>query len=88
MKIKGWVQLVAATVFFIASGWCFLWMFASADMAFVACDGKYSLFHERFRCRQPYIALLLWGCFGLACVSLLYFGVKNLKKVKNNEKNT
>lgn len=90
MKIKGWSQLIASTIFFLASWWCFLWMFASADLAFVACDGKYSLFHERFRCRQPNIAFLLWVGFGVACVSLLYFGVKNLKKAKGNDsdKNT
>jgi hypothetical protein len=62
-------------------------MFASADMAFVDCDGKYSLFHERFRCRQPNIAFLLWVGFGVACVSLLYFGVKNLRTKKDYEQN-
>jgi hypothetical protein len=87
MKIKVWVQLIASTVFFLASWWCFLWMLASADMAFVDCDGKYSLFHERFRCRQPDIAFLLWVGFGVACVSLLYFGVKNLRKEKDHEQN-
>ena len=56
-------------------------------MAFVYCDGKYSLFHEQFRCRQPNIALILWVGFGVACVTLLYFGVKNLRKVKGSHAN-
>jgi hypothetical protein len=61
-------------------------MFASADLAFIACDGNYSLFHERFRCRQPIIALIAWVAFGVACVSTFYFGLKNLKSVKNERR--
>lgn len=61
-------------------------MFASADLAFVACDGKYSLVHEYFRCRQPYIALLLWMIFGGARILLLYAAVKNFRRANTSEK--
>jgi hypothetical protein len=88
MKMRGIFQLIASTIFFLSSSWCLLWMFASADLTFIACDGKYSMFHELFRCRQPNIAFILWLGFGVACVSFLYFGVKNLRRTKDNEKNT
>jgi hypothetical protein len=87
MRNKGFIQLITSTVFFLASWWCLLWMFASVDMAFLACDGKYSLFHEQFRCRQPSIALYLWLSFGIACVALLFFGVKNLMKAARHNAN-
>jgi len=88
MKKKGILQVIAAIVFFLASWWCLLWVFSSAHLAFLACDGKYSLFHEHFRCRQPYIAQILWISFGIACITLFFLGVKNIRQHKNNEKNT
>jgi len=77
-------QSVASTILFLASWWCLLWMFASADLAFLACDGNYSLFHEQFRCRQPNIAMILWFVSGSGCVLLLYFGIKNLNRASRN----
>ena len=88
MMIKGISQLVGSIILLLASGWCFLWMFASSDLAFSACNGEFSLFHDRFRCRQPYIALILWVSFGVASVTLFYFGLKNLRNARGSEKNT
>lgn len=84
MKKKGIIQIAVSTILFLASWWFLLWMLASADLAFLACDGKYSLFHEQFRCRQPNIAIILWLVSGIGCVILLYFGVKNLRQAKRN----
>ena len=48
-----------------------LWVFSSSSLAFSDCDGKYSLFAESFRCRQPPIAAILAVVlFGASVVSL------------------
>jgi hypothetical protein len=53
----------------ISGLYCALWIFASADMSFVACDNEYSLFSPIPRCRQPYVAMILATVFlGLALI--------------------
>ena len=49
-----------------------LWVVSSSSLAFTACDGKYSLFAESFRCRQPYIAAILAVVLFGASVGSLY----------------
>jgi hypothetical protein len=49
---------VAAVLLLIAL-WSALWIASSVDLAWMPCDGTYSLFSENWRCRQPYIAGLL-----------------------------
>lgn len=78
--VKAMCQLTTSALCFLAAYYCLLWMLASADLAFVACDGYYSLFHPHFRCKQPFLALFLSIGFGIACVSLLYFGWRSLKQ--------
>jgi len=39
--------------------YCVLWVFSSASLACVACNCSYSLFAKSFRCRQPYVAMIL-----------------------------
>ena len=43
--------------------YCVLWIFSSADLAFVACHNTYSLFSQYPRCRQPYVAMILATVF-------------------------
>jgi len=85
MKRKGIIQLLVAIAFFLASWWSLSWMYASAHLAFLACDGTYSLFNEHFRCRQPNIAQILWLSSGVVCIVFIYFGVKNIRRSKHNE---
>jgi hypothetical protein len=61
--------LAAAALLTISGLYCVLWIFASADMSFVACDNEYSLFSPIPRCRQPYVAMILATVFlGLALI--------------------
>lgn len=63
---------IAAVVFVLASLYCALWVFSSADLAFTACNGEYSLFAPSFRCRQPYIAIILAVVsFGVAVMAFV-----------------
>jgi hypothetical protein len=57
------VSLAVAALFALCGLYCVLWIFSSADMAFVACDNTYSLFSPHPRCRQPYVAMILATVF-------------------------
>lgn len=50
------INCLIALILFIAATYCALWAFSSGSLALVYCDNEFSLFHEEFRCRQPYIA--------------------------------
>ena len=56
----------------VAALYCGLWILSSSDLAFVACDGKFSLFADSFRCRQPYVALILAIGFLIASSFAIY----------------
>jgi len=57
----------------LGAGYCFLWFAALGDLIpWEACHGHFSLFAESYRCRQPYIAVILLGVqLVLAVVVLL-----------------
>jgi hypothetical protein len=57
------VSLAVAALLTVCGLYCALWIFSSADMAFVACDNKFSLFSPNPRCRQPYVAMILATVF-------------------------
>jgi hypothetical protein len=61
------VSLAVAGLLTVCGLFCVLWIFSSADLAFVACDNKFSLLSPTPRCRQPYVAMILATVFlGLA----------------------
>jgi len=55
----------------IASLYCLLWVFSSADLAATACDFKFSLSAPTFRCRQPQIATILCVLSAAGCMATL-----------------
>ena len=57
------VSLAVAALLTVCGLYCALWIFSSADMAFVACGNDFSLFSPRPRCRQPYVAMILATVF-------------------------
>ena len=59
-----------AGILFAASIYCALWVWSSFDLAFSAC-GNFSLFAETFRCRQPYVALILTVVFLISAAAIL-----------------
>ena len=64
---------LTAVVFIVAGLYCVLWIFSSASLACTACNCTYSLFSSTFRCRQPYVAMILAAVFfGLAVWVKLY----------------
>ena len=65
------VLKIAVAAAFAFAAWCALWIFSSADLAFVPCHGTYSLFAPTFRCRQPPLAMVLCGASLLVAFSLL-----------------
>ncbi len=78
-KSKGKLQLTVSILLFVVSWWALLWVFSSGSLTITACD-SYSLFHEKFRCRVPYIAQILWLGSGLFSLVFLYLGVRNVRQ--------
>ena len=66
------VLAILSVLLLAAALYCGLWVFSSASLAFSACNGEYSLFAESFRCRQPYVAVLLAIVLFAASVLSLY----------------
>jgi hypothetical protein len=64
------ISVVAAVALVLAGLYCVLWIYSSASLACMACNCSYSLFAASFRCRQPYIAMILAAVlFALALVA-------------------
>ena len=61
-----------AALFVLGALWCLLWIVSSSSMAFAECTGKYDLFAENPRCRQPSIAGLL-AIASLVCAVVVAF---------------
>ncbi|GLX76661.1 hypothetical protein tinsulaeT_00010 [Thalassotalea insulae] len=76
---KGVTQLAFSLLFCIAALWCLMWVFSSASLASGYCESNFSLFHEEFRCKQPYIASILFLVSIVNCGVLFLLGFKNYK---------
>jgi len=63
---------IVAVVLLAASTYCAFWFFSSSDLAFLSCQGRFALFGATFRCRQPYIAVILGAAFLLCGVGILF----------------
>lgn len=70
----------AAAGFTLLALYAVLWVFSSADLAFLACDGKFSLFATSLSCRQPYLALILFGASVLIALICTMRGIKSRQK--------
>ena len=69
------ISCYSLAVLFVVSGlYCLLWLVSSSSMAFVECNGTYSLFAENARCRQPPLAGLLGLASFLVAVVLVIGG--------------
>lgn len=78
-KIIALYFLISAVALCVAL-WSLMWMFSSASLASGHC-GEFSLFHEAFRCRQPYIAVIILSLSSfVAVVSLIVAIIKWRKK--------
>lgn len=71
-RVGLWLAWIGAAVLLAASLYCAMWFFASSDLAFVPCNGRFSLFAPTFRCRQPYVAAILFVVLALSAMGLLW----------------
>ena len=76
---KGITLFAFSLFFFFAALWCFMWVFSSSSLASGYCESNFSLFHEEFRCKQPYIASILFLTSIVNCGVLFILGFKNIK---------
>jgi hypothetical protein len=70
-----------AGVLLVASIYCALWFFAASDLAFIPCNGHFSVFAPTFRCRQPYVAAGLFVVLVLFAAGVLLFAYRRRKRL-------
>jgi hypothetical protein len=73
-RLRRRASIVLAAVFALLGLYCALWVFSSADLAFIPCDNHYSLFSSIRRCRTPYIAMIASVLFFLLAICSIVFG--------------
>jgi hypothetical protein len=74
-----WLLYATSVVLFLASLFCFLWIFSSYSMAFTECSETYGLFAIKPRCRQPAIASILSAVFLALSIVLPILGHRRLR---------
>jgi hypothetical protein len=62
--------------------WALLWIFASFSLASGYCldKGGFDLFHDEFKCRQPFVALIMFLIFSMTAIVSLFKAIYCLKK--------
>jgi hypothetical protein len=73
-QLRRRTSVVLAVIFALLGLYCAIWVFSSADLAFISCDNHYSLFSPIPRCRAPYIAIIASALFFLLAVCSIVFG--------------
>ena len=76
-----WLAWIGAGVLLVASIYCALWFFAASDLAFIPCNGHFSVFAPTFRCRQPYVAAGLFVVLVLFAAGVLLFAYRRRKRL-------
>jgi len=74
--MKTFIYFMFGIITFLASIWCLMWIFSSASLASGFCQNQFNLFHEYFRCRQPYIASIGFLLTGMGSLILFVFGIR------------
>lgn len=72
--------ILASVVLLLVSLWFLMWIFSSASLASGYCKNDFSLFHEEFRCRQPYIALIGFLVSSLSSIAMFIAGILGWRK--------
>ena len=78
--MKSYVYFFIGIILLLAFLWSLMWFFSSASLASGYCNNEFDLFHKDFRCRQPYIAVVLLILCGLLSVTSFYLGTVARKK--------
>ncbi len=84
IRKKGIIQIFTSVLLFLVSWWALLWVFSSTSLTVTVCD-SYSLLHEEFRCRQPYIAQILWIVSGILSMIFFPLGFANIRRSNKAE---
>jgi hypothetical protein len=64
--------IIMIILMMILSFFC-MWFFASSSLACMECNCHYSLFSDKFRCRQPIIAMIGGVLSILSMIGVTYF---------------
>jgi hypothetical protein len=67
-------------IFFLVSLWGLMWIFSSFSLAGGYCGNNFSIFNEDFKCRQPFIAALVFFVCGILSLVSFFISKKYRKK--------
>ncbi|WP_368352455.1 MULTISPECIES: hypothetical protein [Comamonadaceae] len=81
-KAKALTLSLLGLFFFLVFLWSVMWLFSSASLASGPCQGKFSLTHELFRCRQPFIAMIFIGASFLISTFFFCQSIKIFRSLK------
>lgn len=75
-----WFSLAIIT--FCIALWALLWVFASFSLASGYCldKGGFDLFHDEFKCKQPFVALIMFLVSSTTTIVLLFKAIYCLMK--------
>jgi hypothetical protein len=76
MTLRRALLLTLGIVLLLTSAYCALWIASSASLAGPACNFRFSLFAESFRCRQPYVASILAVVLAGGAIWLIVLGLR------------
>lgn len=77
---RTWLWFLSGFLSLLVSIWSLMWIFSSSSLASGFCRNQFDLFHDDFRCRQPYIALILFVCFGIGSLVFFIVGIWKYRK--------
>ena len=79
-KVPRWLFYFLSALSFFISVWFLMWLVSSSSLASDFCQREFSLFHDEFRCRQPFLAIIGFLVSVLVgCVSI-WFGFRASKR--------
>ncbi len=78
--MKKVVYYFLSASFLFSAVWGVMWFFSSSSLASSFCENQFSLFHELFRCRQPYLAIILSITSIALFFTMIILGMKNKKR--------
>jgi hypothetical protein len=80
MLFKRWVHsgilaIAVGLLCLLTAGWFLLWTMSAADLAFVPCNGRYTLTAEVLRCRVPALTSLAFIAATVLVIVLTAIGL-------------
>lgn len=85
-KVNSATQILISFICFFGSSYGLLWIFSSASLASGYCGSEFSLFHSEFRCRQPYLAMIMFISLGISFIVFFWLAFCGFRSTSASHK--